>query len=995
MTIKYLDSKRIVTSPTPSKSWEFADGKATGSFQLLPAGTTAFTLMAWVKFKDFSSNHEILRSGNANDSIEIWTSSSGLYLTSSSWNGNAYSTQLVTTANLSTTSWTHIAVCRDGSERDFIYINGEPASKTPSGRSKSVPTISDWHIGGRHDNSEDFDGDISQWLVYTDYKSQVEVKAVYNSGSGTLTPSTTNLQTHYNFAQTGTTLTDQQGSNNCTASGTIVTGKSGFGDVQAKPSGEEVVLSRQGNDGGIGVPNFSGSGGGGSATAGFVNGGDGTANDITGASPTPYYSGGGGGGNGQNFNSAGTGGSSIGGNGGYNSVGANATANRGSGGGGGGNNASAGYAGGNGSNGVVIIRYTTADGSPNTSGSVTSDTSISGQTILTYTGTGTFVPTSSFNVRYLVIGAGAGGGGDQAGGGGAGGYLSSSSYAVTAQSYSITVGSGGAGGSAGGSSPANGGDSSFGTITSTGGGKGGTGSADASNGGSGGGMSADSLSVTGLGTKVTTTSSVQDNSILVEKDTSKRYWFNIPDFDLSELKAYYKFDETTGNILNKSTSIGSTVAVASSDLVVTGATRGVTGKLDKALSFDGSGDYVQATSAGYTGFNFMHQNGATFTVLSWYKVDAFTAGTNLIGTEQVSGSESGFLFALRHDDRKWDIFIGQTNSDLIDFSNSVQTPNDTDWHMLMVQYNDATGTVSVSIDNGTVATSTGHNLTNTSNQTNYFIMGADGALNGSWNGDIDETSIWNRVLTTAEITTIYNSGTGKTLDTAKGVGKWTYEYALPTISGLKLHLDASDASTITKDGSNLVSAWNDKSGEGNHISQSTGSKQPLWVDNTQNGLPLIRFDGSNDQLNRSTFVNGAISQGFYMFVVMKPTSGSASSPYNFDGGSGARGWCYTASGNTVRYGAGIEQVVDPNLPSTPAMYTFFIDGNSSDVRKNSVSTASGTFGSSTINGLWLACRHSDASFGSPDHAEILFYDNDIGTTNRDAVEAYLKKKWGL
>ena len=532
MVIKYLDSKRIQTSPNPSKSWEFADGKATGSFQLLPAGTSAFTLMVWVKFKDVSSNHEILRSGNANDSIEIWTNTSGLYLTSSSWNGADSSTQLVTASNLSTTAWTHIAICRDGSERDFIYINGEPASNFPSGRSKSVPTISDWHIGGRHDDTEDFDGDISQWLVYTDFKSQVEVQAVYNYGSGTLTPSTTNLQTHYNFAQTGSTLTDQQGSNNCTASGTIVKNKSGFGDVQAKPISKEVVLSRQGNDGGIGVRNFSGSGGGGSATAGFVNGGDGTANDITGASPTPYYAGGGGGGNGQNFNSGGTGGSSIGGNGGYNSVGANATANRGSGGGGGGNNSSVGYAGGNGSDGVVIIRYATADGTATTSGSVTSDTSISGQTILTYTGTGTFAPTSSFNVQYLVIGGGGSGGNRQhGGGGGAGGFRTSTSYAVTAQSYDIEVGAGGA--SPVGSGNTNGGSgdsSSFGTIISLGGGRGGTYNSDGANGGSGGGSGGSSGTKVG-GTGTTTSSdvtptSVQDNSILVEKDTGRRYWFD-------------------------------------------------------------------------------------------------------------------------------------------------------------------------------------------------------------------------------------------------------------------------------------------------------------------------------------------------------------------------------------------------------------------------------------------------------------------------------------
>lgn len=47
-------------------------------------------------------------------------------------------------------------------------------------------------------------------------------------------------------------------------------------------------------------------------------------------------------------------------------------------------------------------------------------------------------------------------------------------------------------------------------------------------------------------------------------------------------------------------------------------------------------------------------------------------------------------------------------------------------------------------------------------------------------------------------------------------------------SVLKLWLDASDISTITKNGSNYVSQWNDKSGNNNHVSQSTASLQPSY-----------------------------------------------------------------------------------------------------------------------------------------------------------------------
>jgi hypothetical protein len=113
-------------------------------------------------------------------------------------------------------------------------------------------------------------------------------------------------------------------------------------------------------------------------------------------------------------------------------------------------------------------------------------------TVLKYTADGTFTPTSSFDVEYLVVGGG-GGGGDsfskQAGGGGAGGYLTGTGHSVTAQTYNITVGAGGAGStstSLAGTSGSNSIFSSFTAIGGGGGGKGGDGAQSAQNGLSGG-----------------------------------------------------------------------------------------------------------------------------------------------------------------------------------------------------------------------------------------------------------------------------------------------------------------------------------------------------------------------------------------------------------------------------------------------------------------------------------------------------------------------------
>lgn len=48
------------------------------------------------------------------------------------------------------------------------------------------------------------------------------------------------------------------------------------------------------------------------------------------------------------------------------------------------------------------------------------------------------------------------------------------------------------------------------------------------------------------------------------------------------------------------------------------------------------------------------------------------------------------------------------------------------------------------------------------------------------------------------------------------------------VSGLKCWLDSNVTGSITKDGSNLVSQWNDKSGSGNHATASTTAR-PTWV----------------------------------------------------------------------------------------------------------------------------------------------------------------------
>ena len=105
---------------------------------------------------------------------------------------------------------------------------------------------------------------------------------------------------------------------------------------------------------------------------------------------------------------------------------------------------------------------------------------------------------TSGNVEVIVVAGGGGGGNDTqsgggGGGGGAGGLINDPAFAVTAQSYTVTVGNGGTGNNSTGGAGGSGGNSVFSSLTAIGGGGGGNnyssgGSlANGANGGSGGG----------------------------------------------------------------------------------------------------------------------------------------------------------------------------------------------------------------------------------------------------------------------------------------------------------------------------------------------------------------------------------------------------------------------------------------------------------------------------------------------------------------------------
>lgn len=198
-----------------------------------------------------------------------------------------------------------------------------------------------------------------------------------------------------------------------------------------------------------------------------------------------------------------------------------------------------------------------------------------------------------------------------------------------------------------------------------------------------------------------------------------------------------------------------------------------------------------------------------------------------------------------------------------------------------------------------------------------------------------------------------------------------------------------------------VTTWTDSSGNGNSSTQGTSNQKPLHKTNIVNSLPVVRFDGSNDWL-KSNSINFS-STTFTIFVVCTNSSTANGDVFCVDDGSG----------NTFA-----EMRVDSDVRLTFSVKntggsTFECNvGQSSSFQvmcgvKSSTSIQAfinGTAGSSTSVSGTQRTGTSNANIGQfglgfqyfgGDIAEVLYYADDIGSTNREAVEDYLGTKYDI
>lgn len=204
------------------------------------------------------------------------------------------------------------------------------------------------------------------------------------------------------------------------------------------------------------------------------------------------------------------------------------------------------------------------------------------------------------------------------------------------------------------------------------------------------------------------------------------------------LEAYWKLDESSGTLADAT---GNGVTMTSHN----SPTYSASGKINSALSFAAaSSQYLDATHNAAL-------NAASYTVCAWIK-RASNPTECYILTHDGDATNHGWAAGL-YQNR---IMLLHGSVALVQGASSI---TDTNWHHYAYTYSG--GTVSFYLDGATDGTGSAGAYTAVSTS---VVIGANKDASGNpkayFDGTLDEVGYWSRALSGAEITSLYNSGSG-------------------------------------------------------------------------------------------------------------------------------------------------------------------------------------------------------------------------------------------
>lgn len=223
----------------------------------------------------------------------------------------------------------------------------------------------------------------------------------------------------------------------------------------------------------------------------------------------------------------------------------------------------------------------------------------------------------------------------------------------------------------------------------------------------------------------------------------------------------------------------------------------------------------------------------------------------------------------------------------------------------------------------------------------------------------------------------------------------------PVTSGLQLHYDADSQGTFTKDTSNIVSQWRDRSGFSRHAAQATSNQRPTYTLNNIGGKAGVVFDGSNDFLLMGDGTLNFLNTSSMTIVIACARPDTPINKWIIGGQGGVTRTNLQIGYNSAtsfKFGFGSDDLnaIIPNV-ATGTSELFIMTYNSltqeKELRRNgvSVATGAGTGSISSMSGQSIARYLS--SFSNTRVGEIAMLNRVLSPTEIETVETSLGIKW--
>jgi len=248
-------------------------------------------------------------------------------------------------------------------------------------------------------------------------------------------------------------------------------------------------------------------------------------------------------------------------------------------------------------------------------------------------------------------------------------------------------------------------------------------------------------------------------------------------------------------------------------------------------------------------------------------------------------------------------------------------------------------------------------------------------------------------------------------------GPWT-----PTTpSGLKQWLkadtgtfQASSCTTAASADTDPVGCWQDQSGQGNNVTQSTSGKRPLLKLAIQNGKQVLQFDGSDDAFNDTLAVSGQMSF-FIVYKVASLSSGNSAELFTLKNTTfselliinSVAGYTTVSFINDLagsQTGVGYNPVFDSNwhiliatynggTNTSTGSYTITFDGVSRTVVSSSTFARTGT----DVGGIGSRINNSGTSSFTLNGyiAEMGVYSTALSAGDVTNLTSYLDTRWAV